>query len=62
MPAAGRITETDDAGREILSHVPISFVADFMSGCGQSLVSRPKLYQFFSVLMNNQNNPRLTVR
>jgi hypothetical protein len=40
--ATERITATDEAGREILSYVPVPFEGDFLSNAGQSLVSRPK--------------------
>lgn len=40
--ATERISTTDEAGREILSYVPVPLEGDFLSNAGQSLVSRPK--------------------
>ena len=44
---AGNITATDDVGREILSYVPLPFVADFLSSTGQDLVSYPEPRQLY---------------
>lgn len=59
-PATGNITATDDAGREILSYVPLPLVADFLSNAGQSIVSRPESRRIFSILINNSNDPQVT--
>jgi hypothetical protein len=56
-PATGKITETDDAGKEILSYVPFSLTADFLSKAGQSIVSCPESHYIFFVLMDASNNP-----
>ena len=54
MPTSAKVTSTDDSGREILSYVPLSLVAEFMSNSGQSLVSRSELFHICSLLMNYQ--------
>lgn len=36
---AGPITATDEAGKEVLSYVPLPIVADFLSKKGQAIVS-----------------------
>lgn len=59
-PDAGKITATDDGGREILSYVPLPLVADFLSTTGQQFVSRPKPHCVFSVLMVNPNKLQVT--
>ena len=56
-PAVGKITESDDAGREILSYVPLSLVADFLSEEGQTCVSSLKPHQTFSVFINDLDDP-----
>ena len=50
--ATGQISTNDDAGTEILSYVPLSFVADFLSSAGQTLVSS----RIFSILVNDLSN------
>ena len=57
IPAVGKITETDDAGREILSYVPLSLIKDFLSASGQTFVSHSELHYIFSVLINNLDDP-----
>jgi hypothetical protein len=39
LPTNGAITATDAIGKEILSYVPLSLVADFLSKKGQTIVS-----------------------
>jgi hypothetical protein len=57
-PATGRARETDDAGREILSYVPLSLVADFLTKTGQSEVSRLKPFHIFPALIDDSNDPQ----
>jgi hypothetical protein len=57
-PAAGNITATDAAGREVLSFVPLPLVVDFLSEPGQTLVSDPGPHCIFSVLIHNLNDPQ----
>lgn len=53
--------ETDDAGREILSYVPLPLVPHFLSDDGQSIVSCPKLsYYAFSLLTHTPNDRQIT--
>ena len=57
--AAEGITATDSIGNEILSHVPVSLVADFLSRSGQSFVSRPSPHCTTSILINNLDHPQV---
>ena len=57
-PAAGKINETDDAGREILSYVPPQLIPDFLSAAGQKIVRYLKLLCISSALTNVLNKPR----
>jgi len=50
------ITANDSPGNEILSYVPASLAADFMSNSGQALVSRPRPHYISSVLINNPDH------
>ena len=56
-PAVGKITTTDDVGREILSYMPLSLVAAFLSADGQAFVSHSGRHHTFSVLINNSDDP-----
>ena len=58
-PTAGAVTESNSGGKEILSFVPLAYVADFLSPVGQSIVSHPKLYHIHSILMYDLNNSQV---
>ena len=55
---AGRITETDIGGKEILSFVPLPYIADFLSPAGQSMVSNLEPYYTLYILTYDSNDPR----
>ena len=49
IPTPGPIIESNVGGEEILSLVPLPFIADFLSAVGQSIVSCSQPYYIFSI-------------